>query len=95
MAGEVSAGSLIRYANPSRRTPGNPKNSETAAWLYYHLQNVSGLVLAARNLVTRLDRNVSAGRRGCAPARPALRFIGRATPDAPEAQPTSEALVSR
>ena len=35
---------------------GNPKNSETAAWLYYHLKNVSDLILTARKVVARLDR---------------------------------------
>ncbi len=35
-------------------TVGNPQNSETAAWLYYHLKNVSDLILAARNVVARL-----------------------------------------
>ena len=48
---------------PGDVTVGNPKNSETAAWLYHHLKNVSDLILAARNVVTRLDKNVSAGRR--------------------------------
>src|SRR5580704_6958270 len=48
---------------PAEVTVGNPKNSETAAWLYYHLKNVGDLILAARNVVTRMDRNVSAGGR--------------------------------
>jgi hypothetical protein len=33
---------------------GNPKNRETAAWLLYHVKNVSDLTLAARNVVARL-----------------------------------------
>jgi uncharacterized membrane protein YccC len=33
---------------------GDPKNRETAAWLFYHLKNVSDLTLAARNVVARL-----------------------------------------
>ena len=48
---------------PADVTVGNPKNSETAAWLYYHLKNVSDLILAARNVVTRMGKNVSAYRR--------------------------------
>jgi uncharacterized membrane protein YccC len=35
-------------------TAGNPKDRETAAWLFYHLKNVSDLTLAARNVVARL-----------------------------------------
>jgi hypothetical protein len=33
---------------------GNPKNSETGAWLFYHLKNVYNLTLAAREAVSRL-----------------------------------------
>ena len=36
---------------------GNPKTNETAAWLFYHLKNVSDLTLAARNVVARLHRS--------------------------------------
>ena len=54
MAGEVSAGSPARFAKVSDVTVGNPKNSETAAWLYYHLKNVNNLTLAAREAVSRL-----------------------------------------
>jgi uncharacterized membrane protein YccC len=32
----------------------NPKHSETIAWLFFHLKNVSDLTLAARNVVARL-----------------------------------------
>jgi hypothetical protein len=36
---------------------GNPKNSETGAWLFYHLKNVYNLTLAAREAVSRLLRS--------------------------------------
>jgi hypothetical protein len=38
-------------------TVGNPKNTETAVWLYYHLKNVSDLIVAARHVVARLLRS--------------------------------------
>jgi uncharacterized membrane protein YccC len=34
----------------------NPKTSETTAWLFFHLKNVSDLTLAAGNAVARLQR---------------------------------------
>jgi uncharacterized membrane protein YccC len=36
---------------------GNAKNSETGAWLFYHLKNVYNLTLAAREAVSRLLRS--------------------------------------
>jgi len=38
-------------------TVGNPKNTETAVWLYYHLKTVSDLIVAARHVVARLLRS--------------------------------------
>jgi hypothetical protein len=38
----------------AQTTVENPKHSETIAWLFFHLKNVSDLTLAARNVVARL-----------------------------------------
>ena len=45
---------------PADVSVGNPKDSETAAWLYYHLENVSDLIYWRLETLTRLDGNVSA-----------------------------------